>query len=122
MHRRVLQGFPGGGYFRTTPEKAPQATVVLKGKGELSGIALVNRYESADGKKRCLPMTVSVSDDGKKWTEVFRTTEAKDVWEIDLADKKLLASYVRVETDNSAKAKPDPLHLRQILVYGRKLY
>ena len=122
MHRRVLQGFAGGGYFRTTPEKTPQATVVLKGKGELSGIAIVNRYESADGKNRCLPMTVSVSDDGKKWTEVFRTTEAKDVWEIDLAEKKLLASHVRIETDNSAKAKPDPLHLRQVLVYGRKLY
>ena len=122
MHRRVLQAFPGGGYFRTAPEKSPQATVVLKGKGELSGIAIVNRYESADGKKRCLPMTVSVSEDGKKWMEVFRTTEPKDVWEIDLAEKKLLASHVRIETDNSAKAKPDPLHLRQILVYGRKLY
>ena len=118
VHRDILCETDTGGFFHTGREKKPRATLTLPGQAELSGIVLVNRYES--NSHRQVPMTVSVSENNKKWTEVFETTENQPVWRIDLADREDRVKYVRIEVDHGDKS--DYFHLRNILVYGKPLY
>ena len=120
LHPEVLRRGSKGGWCMTNSEKEPWATVVLAGPARLSSVIIVNRYESAKYMEMLVPLTVSVSDDGKQWEEVFKTETSEALWNIDLTKKQVKAKYIRCMVDNQEKA--DTLHLRNILVYGRKLY
>ena len=124
-YRQVLSG-GFGGWFDADDEK-PWAQVQLAGEGELSGVVLVNRYESAPAQEdflRSVPLRISVSTDGKAWTEVASFDKAEAVFRVDLQGRKLVARYVRAERMAAAGKAPAAgrFHLRGFLVYGRKLY
>ncbi len=113
------------GYFDTANEAKPWAQVVLAGEGELSGVVLVDRYEFAPEKPWDVPLKVETSTDGKAWTEVALFEQAQDVYRVDLQGKALRAKFVRIERQpgpDGAKPNTGRLHMRNFLVYGRKLY
>ena len=125
-YRQVLSGGIGG-WFDTNPEEKPWAQVQLAGEGELTGIVLVNRFEvgpTNDEFQWVVPFKVSVSLDGKAWTEVASFDKAEAVFRVDLKDRKLLARYVRAERQPAAdKTKPPTrFHFRSFQVFGKKLY
>ena len=125
-YRQVLNG-GSGGWFDTNPEEKPWAQVQLPGEAELTGIVLVNRYEvgpASDEFQWVVPLKVSVSIDGKAWTEVASFDKAEAVFRMDLQGRKLQARYVRAERQSGAdKTKPPGrLHLRSFQVFGKKSY
>jgi hypothetical protein len=113
-----------GGYFDTNNEEKPWAQVQLLGEGELSGIVLLNRYEYAPECPWAVPLKVSISLDGKAWTEVATFDKVDMVFRVDLESKGLKARYVRIERlPGTDKAQPPGrFHFRNFLVYGAKLY
>ncbi len=113
-HPRVLNGM--GGFFHTGEESHPEATIELGSPGTLSGIVLINR---ADLAQRAVPLKVSVSMDGKKWDQVFRSEKAESVWRVDLGAINPLARYVKVEGDYP-EGRKDFLHLHGVFVYGKR--
>ncbi|MCX6877948.1 MAG: discoidin domain-containing protein [Verrucomicrobia bacterium] len=127
-YRQVLSGGGGGGgWFDTNPEEKPWAQVQLPGEAELTGIVLVNRYEvgpTQDEFQWAVPFKVSVSLDGKTWTEVASFDKAEAVFRIDLLDRKLQARHVRAERMPVAdKTKPPGrFHFRSFQVFGKKSY
>jgi hypothetical protein len=118
-YERILTGNEFGGYFEANLQDKPHATVQLKGDSELTGIALVNRYEHATQKKKLVPLVVLVSRDGNDWKEVARLEKTEDIYRIDLTGKKPTAKYIRIQ---HAGVDKNYLHLRGILIYGKKLY
>ena len=123
-YRQLLCG--GGGWFDTGSDKRPWAQVQLPGDGELTGIILVGRYEypPAPAAYKAAPLKVSVSQDGRTWTEVASFDKDEMVFRIDLQGQNLQARYVRAErVPAAADAKPfERFNLRGFLVYGKKLY
>ena len=116
-----------GGYFDTNNEEKPWAQVQLPGEAELSGIVLLQRYEHAptEGEFQwAVPLKISVSLDGKTWTEVAAFDKADTVFRVNLEDKRVKARFVRIERlPGTDKARPPGrFHFRNFLVYGAKLY
>ena len=97
----------------------------LPGEGELTGIVLVGRHEYPwnDLAYQAAPPKVSVSLDGKAWTEVAPFERDEMVFRVDLQGKNLLARYVRAErVPGPQETKPfERFCLRGFMVYGRKL-
>jgi hypothetical protein len=124
-YQQVLNGGPVG-WFDTASDKRPWAQVQLPGEGELAGIVLVGRHEYPrnDGAYKAAPLKVSVSLDGKAWTEVASFENDEMVFRVDLQGKNLLARYVRAERiPGPQETKPfERFNLRGFMVYGRKLY
>ncbi len=125
-YRAILDG-SAPGWFDTNNEPTPWAQVVLAGDAEITGIIAVNRYEFAPDHEEfqwAVPFKVLLSTDGKNWTEAAICTKAEAVMRVDLTGKPQRARYVRIERQAPADASKPPgrLHLRNFLVYGRKLY
>lgn len=123
-YRQILSG-GFGGWFDTNNEEKPWAQVQLAGDSELSGIVLLNRYEYAPKEEEfqwAAPLKVSVSADGKKWSDVASFDKAEVVFRVDLQGKGLRARFVRIERLPGDKSKPGRFHFRNFLVYGKKLY
>jgi hypothetical protein len=124
-YRQVLSG-GSIGWFDTASDKKPWAQVQLPGEGELAGIVLVGRHEYPrnDGGYQAAPLKVSVSLDGKAWTEVASFDKDEMVFRVDLQGRNLLARYVRAErVPAPQETKPfERFNLRGFMVYGRKLY
>jgi hypothetical protein len=120
-YHALLSGKDFGGFFHTNGEMNPWAQVQLPGKSRLSGIVIVNRFEDNDSLKRSLPLVVSVSSDGGKWTEVAKFESPEPMFRVDLQGKNIEASYIRVERPASA-GRNEVFHLRGFLVYGQKMY
>lgn len=117
----------GGGtnaYFDTNNEDKPWAEVQLLGEAELSGIVLLNRYEYAPEMAWAVPLKVSVSLDGKSWTDVASFDKAESLFRVDLQGKGLKARFVRIERlpNKDTTQPPGRFHFRNFLVYGKKLY
>jgi hypothetical protein len=110
-----------GGYFETYDEVAPWAMVQLPGEGELSGIVIVGRYElgSSYPAEWTLPLKVSISSDGKAWTEVATFATMQPEFRVDLAGKSMKASFVKAERVPGRNLR---FFLRKILVFGKPLY
>jgi len=102
-----------GGFFHTGNEKNPWAVVQLPSECKLTGIVIVNRFES--NQKRQIPLKVLISEDEKTWTEVFTTNKVQGSWTIPL-NGDTRARFIKVEASHE---KPEPFHLRNILVYGK---
>lgn len=132
----VLSDTGFGGFLDTNHEPKPWAQVQLAGPGEISGIILVDRFEYSNPNDKgqvaelawLPPFKVSISADGKTWTEIatIPTPSPDRIYRIDLTGKPATTQYVRVEhiPDPNADPKTPPgrLHLRHFLVYGKKLY
>ncbi len=112
---------PGGfgGYFDTNGEAGPWAVVQLPGEGELSGIVIVDRYEFPTELPWSMPLKISVSSDGKTWSEVASFSEAQPMYRVSLAEKGIKARFVKAER---LPDKKDRFHLRNFVVYGKPLY
>jgi hypothetical protein len=115
----LLRGAGFGGFFHTAAEENPWAQVQLPGEALLSGITLVNRYESLAQNQ--VPLKLSVSTDGQSWTELASFLKSEPVFRLDLAGKKVQARFIRVERPATA-GRRDAFHLRALLIYGQKLY
>jgi hypothetical protein len=123
-YRNILTG-AAPGFFETNPEDKPWAQVQLAGDCELSGINIVNRYESpADSDRfiRSFPLKVSVSTDGKAWTDVALLEQPAATLRVDLQGKVPQAKFIRLEHQPISGKPATKLQLRNVLVYGRKLY
>jgi hypothetical protein len=122
-HGQVITG-GACGYFDTANETKPWAKVTLAGDGELSGIVLVGRYEFLPEQPWDVPLKVEVSTDDKTWTQVALIEKADLTYRIDLRGKAIRARYVRIERQPGADASAQPgrLHMRNFLVFGKKLY
>lgn len=122
-YAQVLGGGTNG-YFDTNNEDKPWAQVQLLGEAELSGIVLLNRYEYAPEMSWAVPLKVSVSLDGKSWTEVASFDKADSLFRVDLQGKGLKARFVRIERlpNKDTTQPPGRFHFRNFLVYGKKLY
>lgn len=118
-YARILDG-SAPGFFDTNPEAKPWAQVVLAGEGELSGIVLVNRYEFEAEKIWDVPLKVLTSTDGKTWNQVARFEQPQEVYRVDLQGKGIRAKFVRIEREQ--RSDNGRLHMRNFVVYGRKLY
>lgn len=122
----VLDG-SAPGWFDTNAEEKPWAQVTLAGDAALSGLVLVNRYEytpEQDEFRWVAPLKVLVSNDGTTWTEVASVERPEAVMRVDLAGKAERVRYLRIERQaREGKTKPPGrLHLRNFLVYGKRLY
>jgi hypothetical protein len=125
-YRAVLDG-SAPGWFDTNPEEKPWAQVTLAGDAEITGMVAVNRYEYAPEQEEfqwAAPFKVLVSTDGKAWTEVATCDTPAAVMQLDLTGKVPRARHLRLERQPPAdKSKPPGrFHLRNLLVYGRKLH
>ena len=95
-------------------------TVVLPGLCDISDVVVLNCWERKDF-TNALPLVVSVSEDGRKWTNVATATQAAPQWRFRLAEKAPPKSkFVRLERKPGAGKQP--LEFRQIQVYGKQLY
>jgi hypothetical protein len=94
-YKRILTGEKFGGYLDTNAGEEPFFVVQLKGESELSGIVLVNRYEYVPEKEWAVPLQISVSPDGKIWTETATIEKTE------------------IELHGALEAKPVPLVLGQ---------
>lgn len=133
-YRAILGTGSFGGWFDTNNEEKPWAQVQLAGDSLITGIVLVDRYEYTDPNNKgqveelawAVPLQVSVSADGKAWTQVETIDQPSPdkIYKIKLAGKNIQARYVRIERQpNPDKTKPPGrLHFRSFLVYGKKLY
>ncbi|MCW1925045.1 discoidin domain-containing protein [Luteolibacter arcticus] len=124
-YRAVLDG-SAPGWFDTEAEAKPWAQIMLAGEAEITGIVAVNRYEFKPEQEEfqwAAPFKVLVSTDGKTWTEAATCDKAEAVMRIDLPGKPR-ARYVRLERQAPADASKPPgrFHLRNFLVFGRKMY
>ncbi len=124
-YRQVLSG-GSIGWFDTASDKKPWAQVQLPGEGELAGIVLVGRHEYPRNHVgyKAAPLKVSVSLDGKTWTEVASFEKDEMVFRVDLQGRNLLARYVRAErVPGPQETKSfERFNLRGFMVYGKKLY
>lgn len=118
----VLSG-KNPGFLYTNAEKAPWAQVIFGGENEIHGVIVIPRYESPVDIDRALPLKISVSGDGKTWTEIATFQKAEPIFRVDLRGDMKLAKYIRAERVPQGDAPPPiSLQLRNILVYGRRLY
>ena len=67
---------------------------------------------------------LSISSDGKTWTEVWKSEKILPQWEVPVNDflagaevPGRKARYLRLETKPE---KPEPFHLKQVQVYGKE--
>ena len=117
LHHALISDEYKGGNFHTNKEGTPSITVLLPGKCKISGIVIKNVESNTH---RQIPLLVSVSTDGKKWKKLYKSSKNKKIWLIDLKNKNIEAKYVKVEADHTKNA--DYFHLRNILIYGKKLF
>ncbi len=123
-HQILTGGF--GGWFDTNNQEKPWAQVVLPHESEVSGIVLTNRYEYAptqDEFQWAAPLKVSVSLDGKTWTDVATYDKAEAVYNVDLKGKGIKARYVRIErlVSENKTVNTGRFHFRHFIVYGKPL-
>src|SRR5439155_11775842 len=94
-YRQVLGDGTYGGWIDTNPEDAPWVIVQLPGDADLTGIALVDRFEFAPESDWAIPLKVSVSADGKTWTPVANFDKMQPLYAVNLAGKSIRARYVK---------------------------
>lgn len=109
QHWGVLE--PRGGFFHTDAAPA-DATVQLGNLGRLSGVVITQPWGNHG---RLNGAVLQASSDGQEWIDLHTFTEAKTVERIDLSDRTVDASHVRVHQPNGPH-----LHFNKFHVYGTK--
>ena len=91
-----------------------EAKVVLAGDCMINGI-YIRGSSHTDWQ---VPLSVSVSEDGKKWDQVFQTENPARDWSIDLSKNPVQARYVKLERAKKSRH----FELEKVLIYGKRLY
>ncbi len=115
QHWGVLE--PTGGSFHTNREVHAGCLVRLGKLGDLSGIVIVNSGGGQNGPRQ-IPMTVSVSEDGQHWTEVFTAKENAPLWRIPLQGKATRVQFIKLARSDD---RNEFFHLAAIHAYGKRL-
>lgn len=100
--------------FHTAREKAPSVLIKLAQPTDVTALEVTNRADGSDFRTK--PLVVSVSADGKAWTEVFRSDTAEPKWSIALAQPATGVRWVKLAL---APAKPEFLHLSRVVIHAR---
>ena len=119
----VLDG-SGPGYFDIAWQDKPWAQVQLAGEAcDVSGVILVAGYDKPNALLHSLPLIISVSADGKEWTQVERIEQPAPLYRIDLHGKATRVRFVRIQRDGLGKNPANGLfQMRNFLVFGTPLY
>lgn len=112
--------FEGENAFHTGKNNGPWGMVVLPGASDISGITVVNAG-GGQNRNRQVPLVVSLSENGKDFTDVFSSETVQDEWNIQLP-APMKAKYIRVGRKYDETSGEHLFHLHKILVYGKKLY
>jgi alpha-L-fucosidase len=119
-HARLFSGDKADYAFHTDKENNPWAKV------DLGAVKMVNAVvvENRSNERRTEALTLSLSEDGQKWEEVWRAKTWEATWVVPVtrleADANVpgrRARFIRVETKNEA---PRELLLKRITVFGVK--
>ena len=111
--------------FSTSQEANPWVEIDLGREVSVTGVRVLNRTKAAQaGMDRAATLRLSISSDGKSWTEVWKAESGLPLWEIPVNDflagaqvPGRKARFVRLETKPE---KPEYFHLRQVQVYGKE--
>ena len=95
-----------------TDNKEPWFIVTLKSSANIKTIYIQNRVD--EGQERAKGLTVSVSEDQKTWKEIWKATDVKPEWTIDLKSPEK-AQYIKFELPRSDTGF---LHLNNVRIYG----
>ncbi len=121
-HPRLFTGGLTGGQFafHTGSEVNPSAIIDLGDKRSVRGIFIQNREGYPE---RRTGVAVSLSTDGRKWTQIWTASDRLDTWEIPVTSfvagahiPGKEARYVKIER---RLEKPDALHLQTVKIYGQ---
>ncbi len=115
QHWGVLEST--GGSFHTNREVHAGCLVRLGKLGDLSGIVIVNQGGGQNGPRQ-IPLSVSVSEDGQQWTEVFTSRENAPLWRIPLQGKASRVQFIKVARSDD---RNEFFHLSAIHAYGKRL-
>jgi hypothetical protein len=117
-HERLFKGERIGWAFHTENEKNPWARIDLGAVRNVKAIVIENR----PGDRRTDGLILSVSEDGKQWTNVWQAKEWDDHWFVPVTQFHAGVNlpgrsvrFLKLETRNPA---PRPLLLRRVTVYG----
>jgi hypothetical protein len=110
--------------FHTAEEANPWIEIDLGREVPVTGVRVLNRTSCGQpGIDRAATLRLSVSTDGKIWSEVWKADRGLPAWEIPVTDilagaqvPGRKARYLRFEIK---PAKPEYLHLRQVEVWGK---
>lgn len=113
-YRHVIDDKVEAEAFHTKEEVGPWAEVELPGPAEISRVYLKNTTGNLG---RLVPFVVEVSEDGTKWKTVVEEAVAKREYTYTFPAVK--GQFVRVRCTSEKKTF---LHLRKMMIYGKKLY
>ena len=108
------------GFLITKKQKEPEIIIRLPGRCKLTGIMFMPRFEHNQTIKDTLPLKISSSLDGKKWSDIKTITEVRKIYEINLTKLAREGSYLRFKRTD--KEKHDYLQIRAIRIYGIPQY
>ena len=111
--------------FHTSPEANPWVEIDLGREISVTGVRVLNRTKAGQpGMDHAATLRLSISSDGKIWTEVWKAESVLPRWEIPVNDflagaqvPGRKARYLRLETKPK---KPGYFHLKQVQVYGKE--
>jgi len=121
-HARLFSGeeSASGFAFHTGDEKNPWAKIDLGAVKTVNAVEIANR----PNERRTSGLILSISEDGRKWEEIWRAKEWESSWvipvthfEAGISAPGRPARFIKVETKNDA---PRPMLLQRITVYGVK--
>jgi len=110
--------------FHTAEEANPWIEIDLGRVVSITGVRVLNRTSCGQpGMDRASTLRMSVSLDGRTWSEVWKADRGLPEWEIPVTDflagaqvPGRKARYVRFELK---PVKPEYFHLRQVEVWGK---
>jgi alpha-L-fucosidase len=108
-----------------TGSTSPNVEVDLGREVSVTGVRILNGTKTDQAAiDHAATLHLSISSDGKTWTEVWKSEKILPQWEIPVNDflagaevPGRKARYLRLETKLE---KPEPFHLNQVQVYGKE--
>jgi hypothetical protein len=106
-----------------TSSTSPFFEIDLGSVVSVTGVRVLNGTKSDQhGTNHTATLRLSISSDGKTWTEVWKTEKILPQWEVPVNNfvagaevPGRQARYLRLETKSE---KPEPLNLKEVEVYG----
>jgi hypothetical protein len=119
-HPNILGDNKTGGLIVTNPESAPWVMVILPGVCDIYNILVINAWESEATQASVVPLMVSISETGQKWTQVTTIANPWSFWKIRTNAPIPKAKYIKFE--RKPGARQESFQFRQIQVFGKPLY
>lgn len=116
-HLNLVRGAQVEFAFHTDSEKNPWVVLKLPAHAVVTGFRIVNRTNAAHH-SRAAGLTVSLSNDGKAWREVWKADKPEAEWKVSLlaTKKSQRALYVKLETKSDPAG---PFHLSKVFIHGK---